>query len=165
MQQVEVLIEALAERRPGEFKLTWEEAHKRGPTWRKHLLDGMMRLKPHARDLMLKILGRPRKILPGLDLTFNNSPARHDSHREVISFDGVALGAPVPCAISREAMEDHFRADGLNKSGRFEAFQRNRSTIERLVREKYLTWPVEDLEGALIGTADAKTLLAQLKGP
>jgi hypothetical protein len=164
LQQVEVLIEPLAEKRSGEFRLAWEEAHQRGPTWRKLLLDGMTRLEPHARDLMLKILGRPREILPGLDLTFNNSPVRYDSHRDVIVFQGEALGAPVPCAISREAMEDHFHADGLDKSGRVEAFLKNRSTIERLLRTKYLTWPVEDVEGALLGTTDAEKLLPQTNG-
>ncbi len=159
LQQVEVLIEALSDKRAGEFKLVWEEAHQRGPTWRKLLLDGMTRLAPHSRDLMLKTLGHPREILPGIDLSFNNPPVRYDSHRDVIAFTGEALGNSVNCAVSREAMEDHFGANGLDREGRVEAFLKNRSTIERLIRTKYLSWPVEETEAVLLGTIDVEKLL------
>ena len=156
---MEVLIEALSDKRAGEFKLVWEEAHQRGPTWRKLLLDGMTRLAPHSRDLMLKTLGHPREILPGIDLSFNNPPVRYDSHRDVIAFTGEALGNSVNCAVSREAMEDHFGANGLDREGRVEAFLKNRSTIERLIRTKYLSWPVEETEAVLLGTIDVEKLL------
>jgi hypothetical protein len=159
LHQVEVLIEALSDKRAGEFKLVWEEAHQRGPTWRKLLLEGMTRLAAHSRDLMLKTLGRPREILPGIDLSFNNPPARYDSHRDVIAFAGEALGNSVECAVSRETMEDHFGANGLDREGRVEAFLKNRSTIERLIRTKYLSWPVEETEAVLLGTIDVEKLL------
>lgn len=159
LQQVEVLIEALSDKHAGEFKLVWEEAHQRGPTWRKLLLEGMTRLAPRSRDLMLKTLGRPREILPGIDLTFNNPPVRYDSHRDVIAFSAEALGSPVNCAVSREAMKDHFDANALDKDGRVEAFLKNRSTIERLVRAKYLSSPVAEIEAVLLGTMDVEKLL------
>jgi hypothetical protein len=161
LQQVAVLIEALAEKRAGEFKLVWEEAHQRGPTWRKLLLDGMTRLAPHSRDLMLKTLGRPREILPGIDLTFNNPPVRYDFDRDIIAFAGEALGNSVNCAVSREAMADHFDANGLDRDGRVQAFLKNRSTIERLVRAKYLSRPVEETEAVLLRTMDVEKLRAR----
>jgi hypothetical protein len=165
LQQVAVLIEALVEKRAGEYKLVWEEAYKRGPKWRERLLDGMTRLAPHARDLMLKTLGRPREILPGIDLAFNNPPVRYDSQRDVIAFDGEALGHSVSCAVSREAMADYFDADGFDKEGRVQAFLKNRSTIERLVRTKFLSWPVEETEAVLLRTLDVEKLRAQTSNP
>lgn len=158
LRQAERLIEALAERRPGELKDVWEEAHERGPHWRKFLLEGMRNLAPHARDLMLRILGRPRDILPSIDLTFDGSPARYDFSRDTVTFAGAAFGGPVQCAISREALDDHFGTDGLDNAGRVEAFQRNRSKIESLVRRKYLSWPVEEPQHALVNAMDVERL-------
>ena len=152
LRQAERLIEALAERRPGELKDVWEEAYGRGPHWRKYLLEGMRNLAPHARDLMLRILGRSRDILPGIDLTFDGATARYDFSRDTVTFVGAAFGSPVQCAISREALDDHFGTDGLDNAGRVEAFQRNRSKIESLVRRKYLSWPVEEPEYVLVKT-------------
>jgi hypothetical protein len=159
LQQAAALVEALAQKRPEELKLAWEEAHERGPKWRKLLLDGMSRLAPHARDLTLKVLNRAREILPGVDLTFNNPPARYDSSRDVVTFTGEALGSPVVCAVSRETLEDYFDADNLDKTGRVEAFLKNRSKIEQLIRTKYLSWPVEDPETVLLKTLDIEKLL------
>jgi hypothetical protein len=159
LQQAAALIEALVQRRPEELKLAWEEAHERGPKWRKLLLDGMSRLDPHARDLTLKVLGLAREILPGVNLTFNNPPARYDSSRDVVTFTGEALGSPVECAVSRETLEDHFDADNLDKTGRVEAFLKNRSKIEQLIRTKYLSWPAEDPETVLLRTMDVEKLI------
>lgn len=156
--QAERLIEALAERRPGELKDVWEEAYERGPHWRKYLLEGMRNLAAHARDLLLRILGRPREILPGIDLTFDGRTARYDFSRDTVTFVGTAFGSPVQCAISREALDDHFGADGLDNAGRLEAFQRNRSKIESLVRRKYLSWPVEEPEYILVKTMEVERL-------
>jgi len=158
LRQAEALIDVLVERRPDELKLAWEEAHDRGPTWRKLLLGGMTNLSPHARDLTLKNLARPRDILPGIDLTFSNPPIRYDSDRDVITFDGQALGGSVRCSVSRETLEDHFGADNRGKAGRIEAFQKNRSKIEGLLRLKYLTWPVEEPESVLLKTMDVEDL-------
>jgi hypothetical protein len=159
LQQAEALIEALAQKRPEELKLAWEEAHERGPKWRKLLLHGMSRLDPHARDLALKALGRAREILPGIDLTFNNPTARYDSGRDVVTFTGEALGNPVVCDVSRETLEDYFDANNLDKTGRLEAFLKNRSKIEQLMRTKYLSWPVDELETVLLKTLDVEKLL------
>jgi hypothetical protein len=156
LRQAERLIEALVERRPGELKDVWEEAYERGPHWRKYLLEGMRNLAPHARDLMLRILGRSRDIIPSIDLTFDGSTARYDFSRDTVTFVGAAFGGPVQCAVSREALDDHFGTDGLDNAGRVEAFQRNRSKIESLVRRKYLSWPVEEPQHVLVKTIDVE---------
>jgi hypothetical protein len=108
LRQAERSIEALAERRPGELKDVWEEAYGRGPHWRKYLLEGMRNLAARARDLLLRILGRAREILPGIDLTFDGRNARYDFSRDTITFIGAAFESPVQCAVSREALDDHF---------------------------------------------------------
>ena len=158
LQQAESLFEVLAEKRAGELRSAWEEAHARGRKWRELLLEGMVDLAPSCRDLTLKIVGQVRKILPAMDLTFNNPPVRYNSHRDVATFAGQALGADVECAVSREALEDHFAADDLDTKGRVDVVLKNRSKIERLLRVKYLEWPVEETESVLLKTTDVTQL-------
>jgi hypothetical protein len=115
-------------------------------------------LPPDARDLLLSVVKRSREILPGMDLAFPDSRARYDSNREVVSFIGEALRYPVRCAVSREALEDHFGANGQDKEGRLASFHLSRSKIERMVRTKYLSWPVEEPETVLLKTIDVEQL-------
>jgi hypothetical protein len=152
--QAQALILVLLEKRSEELRLAWEEAYERGPQWRKMLLGGMKQLSPEARDLLLRTLGRPREILPGMELAFPDSQARYDSDREAVIFVGEALGHAVRCAVSREALEDHYGADGRDKAGRLAVFHSNRSKIERMVSTKYLSWPVEEPESVLLTTMD-----------
>ena len=156
--QARALIVALAEKRPEDLRVAWEEAYERGPQWRKLLLGGMEQLPPDARDLLLRVVKRSRELLPGMDLAFPDSRARYDSNREVVSFVGEALGHPVRCAVSREALEDHFRANGQDKEGRLASFHLSRSRIERMVKTKYLSWPVEEPETVLLTTTDVEQL-------
>jgi hypothetical protein len=158
LQQARVLIEALAEKRPENLKGVWEAAYQRGRKWQAALLGGMSRLDPLARDLMLKVLSRAREILPGIDLTFDRSPARSESRRDVVVFTGEALGHSVECTVSREALDDHFQAQGSDASGRLDAFRKHRPQIERLVRRKYLAWPVEQPGAVLLASGDVETL-------
>jgi hypothetical protein len=158
LKQAQTLIEPLLEKRPRELSAAWEEAFARGPTWRQLLLTGMSRLEPDARDLLLTALGRARGILPGINLTFGASAARYDSSREVVTFTGEALGYSVGCLVSREALEDYFGADNLDRAGRLEAFHQNRSEIEGMLRTMYLTWPVETVGSVLLATADVERL-------
>jgi hypothetical protein len=156
--QAGALIAALVEKRPEDLRLAWEEAYERGPQWRRLLLGGMKQLSPDARDLLLRVLKRSREILPGMDLTFTDSRARYDSNREVVSFVGEALGHPVRCAVSREALEDHFCATGQDREGRLASFHLSRSKIERMMKDKYLSWPVEEPEAVLLTTMDVEEL-------
>ena len=159
LQQAATLLETVGQKRPAELRLAWDEAYERGPRWRKLMLGGMSQIAPRARDLTLKLVSRTRSIIPGIDLTFNNPPARYNSERDVVVFSGEALGAPVECSVSREALDDHFGAHGQGKEGRLEAFRANRSKIESLLRRKYLSQPVEDLEAVLLRTVDVDELL------
>jgi hypothetical protein len=158
LAQAEALILKMLERRSDELRLVWEEAYERGPKWRKLLLGGMTYLSPEARDLLLRALQQPREILPGLELTFSNISPQYVSTREVVSFGGEALGHVVECAVTREALEDHFGADGRDKEGRLARFHSNRSKIQRMVKVKYLSWPVEEPETLLLTTTDVEKL-------
>jgi hypothetical protein len=159
LQQAGTLLEAVGQKRPAELRLVWEEAYERGPKWRKLLLGGMRELDPRSRDLTLRLLERARDILPEIDLTFNNPPARYNYERDVVVFSAEALGSPVECAVTREALEDHFGADSLGKEAIIEAFRNNRSKIERLLRAKYLSWPVEEPQSVLLKATDVENLL------
>lgn len=156
--QAQALILMLLEKRSGELRLAWEEAYGRGSKWRKLLLGGMTYLSSEARDLLLRELQRPREILPGMNLTFPDASPRYVASREIVSFVGEALGRPVGCSVSREALDDHFGSDGLDIEGRLASFHRNRSKIERMIKAKYLSWPVEEPESVLLTTTDAERL-------
>jgi len=158
LKQSAALLEALAEKRPEELKAAWHEAFDRGPKWRKLLLSGMGKTDPRARDMTLRVLRRAREIIPGIDLTFNNPRVRYDSERDVVTFIGEALGNPVNCAVSRETLADYFDAGNRGNNARVEAFLGNRSQIERLLRTKYLSWPVEEPETVLLKTMDVEKL-------
>ena len=158
LYQAQMLIEPLLEKRPRELAAVWEEAYARGRTWRQLLLDGMSQLEPDVRDVLLKALKRTREILPRIDLTFDGSVARYDSTREVVIFAGEALGHLVQCSVSREALEDYFGANNLDRVGRLEAFHKNRSEIEGMIRTIYLTWPIVTPGGVLLATADVEEL-------
>jgi hypothetical protein len=97
-------------------------------------------------------------VLPGIDLTFGDPAAHYDAAREVVKFAGEALGSSVECAVTREALEDHFGADGLDAKGRVEAFHRHLSEIEGLVRAKYLSERVETPGTVLLKSADVDKL-------
>jgi hypothetical protein len=158
IHQAGALLEVLAQKRPHELKSAWQEASNRGQKWRDLLAEGMSQLAPRSRDLTLKTVDEYRVTVRGLDLTFNNPPARYDFRRDVVSFVGEALGAQVRCAISREALDDHFGADGLDADGRVKQFLKNRSKIEHMARTKYLLRPVEEPDEVLIKTGDVLNL-------
>ena len=158
LQQAEALFAVLAEKRPQELKQAWQEAYERGQTWRQLLTEGLSQLGAPVRDLTLKVIDGRRSMIPGLDLTFNNPPARYDFSRDTVTFAGSALGSPVACAVSRETLDDHFGADGLGQDGRIELFLKNRSKIELMARTKYLSWPVDEPGAVLIKTMDVPKL-------
>jgi hypothetical protein len=158
LHQAAALIEVLSKHRAAELRDAWEEAFDRGPTWRKLLLEGLSLLEMETRDLTLRVVHRSRDVVPGVDLLFRNPPLRYDGDREIATFDGESQGAAIRCAISREALEDHFGANDLDRKGRLDAVRRNRSQIEALVRAKYLTMPVEQIGSVLLTTPDVEKL-------
>lgn len=162
IQQASVLLDVLAEKRPYELKLAWEEAYGRGPTWRKLLLQGLSAIGDGARDLTLRTVGISRSMVPGLDLTFANPPVRYDFSRDAATFEGNALGSSVFCMISGEALDDHFEITGSDRKKRVESVLRNRSRIELVARAKYLFWPIEEPGAVLIKTMDVPKLLKEV---
>jgi Protein of unknown function (DUF1488) len=82
----------------------------------------------------------------------------YSGHIGLHLFMGEALGHPVQCAVSREALEDHLGANGQDKEGRLTSFHLSRSKIERMVRIKYLSWPIEEPEVVLLTTTDVVEL-------
>jgi hypothetical protein len=57
----------------------------------------------------------------------------------------------VRCAISREALDDHFDGDNKNK---LELFRAHRRAIEQITRCKYLSGRLETDNSVLVRTRD-----------
>lgn len=164
IRQAEALLDVLA-RKPGAtaLKSAWAEAYGRGPSWRQLLGEGLGMIHPEIRDESLKIFGATRSVIPGLKLEFAAPAARYDFERDVVTFVGIAAGASVRASISREALEDHFGADGLDKDGRLRKFREHRETIERLLQIKYLSRPIEKTGTILLKTNDVPELMKAIE--
>lgn len=158
VRQAEALLEALVRKRPHELRAVWREAFGRGKKWRQLIGEGLGLIDADVRDGLLKTVGAPRSVIPGLSLEFSAPRVRHDLDRDIVSFSGEAGGRLVRCAISLEALEDHFGADATDQDGRLEILRAYRSTFEKMARTKYLSWPVEDVGGVLLGTDDVDKL-------
>ena len=63
-----------------------------------------------------------------------DAPAYRDSNLTVV-FPALVDGEPVPCAISVEALEDHFGAYSEDQEGWMRAFDAGRPRIEAVARE------------------------------
>ena len=87
------------------------------------------------------------------ELIFPAPEERYDTARDVVEFWGLDRDQRIPYAISREALDDHFRGDNRNK---LEVFRENRPTIEEITRRKYLSGRVEPDGTVLIRTADIR---------
>jgi len=85
------------------------------------------------------------------ELIFLAPEEQHDASRDVIVFWGQDRTQRIRCAISREALDDHFHGDNINK---LEVFRENRPAIEDIARSKYLSGCVEQDGTVLIRTAD-----------
>jgi fido (protein-threonine AMPylation protein) len=85
------------------------------------------------------------------DLRFPDAEARYESDRGVVVFWGQDGQTRVRCAISREALDDHFKGDNRNK---LDVFNENRKSIEQEARMKYLAGDTEKDGDVLIRTGD-----------
>lgn len=156
--QAESLLDALAARRPAVLRDVWREAFDRGPKWQTLLANGIGMITAKVRDRALYALGETRGLIPDLDIRFDDAPLRHDLDRDAVVFPGNAGNERVPCMISREALEDHFGADGLAKDQRIETARRHRSEIEQLARQVYLHRAVPSDGAVVIRTSDVADL-------
>jgi hypothetical protein len=76
---------------------------------------------------------------------------RYDSSRQAVEF-WVAVGSTrLRCAISREALDDHFGGDGKDK---LVVFRTNRQAIEEFARRKFLDGRMESDGVVFIRSAD-----------
>jgi len=132
IEQARVLIEALAETRPHELNQALAEARGKGKAWR---------------DLLDR----------ALDITFKAPIMKHDFDRDIVWFDGVALGQSHRCAITEEALDDHFGAKSGTAEDQLEAARSNRSKIEAMMRFKFLREPSAE---TLLTTSDVDSLKA-----
>jgi hypothetical protein len=111
------------------------EAYARGSTWRRLLGEGRGLVPPDVRDRMLQLVAVSRSIVSGLDLQLDlqfEAPAvGNDSDRDVAFCFGKVGMESIRCAISHEALEDPFGAEGLDQAGRLRPFREHSSTIER----------------------------------
>ena len=97
------------------------------------------------------IAKRVRWSLEQHDLRFPEPEDRYDFDRGVVMFWGDDGETRVRCAISEEALDDHFRGDDKDK---LEVFRANRQPIEQEARRKYLNGETEPDGSVLIRTSD-----------
>lgn len=158
IEQAEALLIALAAHKAIALREVWNEAFDRGPKWQSLLAIGLGMIEAKVRDHVLHIVGAVRSIIPGVDLYFADAPPRYDFDRHVIAFPAEDnKGERVTCAISREALHDHF-GTGKTNDERIEIFRRHRQEIESMAREIYLHSPLAPDGTVLIKTADVPGL-------
>lgn len=112
------------------------------------------RFESGEKDIQLSSVTGILAVLGMVDdriLMFPKSAARYDPIRMAVLFDGKDGEKPVPCAISWEALEDHFDSDHKNPA---KVFGANRERIEHEARRKFLAGRLESDGSVLIKTDD-----------
>ena len=87
------------------------------------------------------------------ELRFPDPREAYIFDREVVVFWGQDGETRVQCAISREALDDHFNGDNKDK---LEVFRANRQAIDEEARKKYLAGATEPDGSVLIRTLDVE---------
>lgn len=95
---------------------------------------------------------RVRWSLEQHNLSFPEKEVRYNIDRAVVVFWAQDGKKRVRCAISREALDDHFGGD--DKPNKEEAFQEHREAIEQEARRKFLAGDTEADGSILIRTGD-----------
>jgi transcriptional regulator with XRE-family HTH domain len=85
------------------------------------------------------------------NLIFSEKNERYAPNRKAVLFAGQDGNKEIICAISEEALEDHFRGEGKDS---LKVFQANRENIEHEARRKYLAGTLETDGSILLKTAD-----------
>jgi fido (protein-threonine AMPylation protein) len=97
------------------------------------------------------VVERVRWSLEQHELKFPAPQERYVFDRDIVLFWGQDGETRVRCAISREALDDYFGGDNMDK---LEVFRANRKVIEQDARRKYLAGDTEADESILIRTGD-----------
>lgn len=79
-------------------------------------------------------------------LVFPDPRPHYDPNRELLIFFGQASDKKIQCAISREALGDHYKAAGKTP---LKTFRLHQSSIEHEARRKYLANRLES-DGSLL---------------
>ena len=162
--QAEALLHRLVEARPGQLGEVWHEAEGRGGKWPGLMLGGLAGLDPAVRDRTLAVVGRVRGDVPGLDLAFEQGAPRDDLEREAVALWANAGKQRIRCLVSREALEDHYGADDLDREARVRTVRDNRRELEALLRAKYLRDPVGEPGLIVLRTLDVERLRGEIAG-
>jgi len=102
--------------------------------------------KPHSRSDRFDPRRVPgvappeRQPRPLMTLSFSRQIRGWDMRRNVVNFlaeDDGGSGLPISCAISMEALTEHFGARGTSKQACLTAFDRWRTAIEQKASEKH----------------------------
>ena len=112
------------------------------------------RFESGERDIHLSTVTNILGVLGMLDervLVFQDARAHYDPARMVVLFKGRDGDKTITCAISHEALDDHF--DGGNKD-KLKVFKAGRECIEHEARRKYLAGLMESDGSVLIKTMD-----------
>jgi serine/threonine-protein kinase HipA len=89
---------------------------------------------------------------PKRALKFPDENATYDFDSGTVKFWGLDGKTRVLCAISREALDDHFKGDEVKD--RLKVFMAHRPAIEQKARQKYLAGNAEEDGSIMIRTAD-----------
>lgn len=135
IEQAGSLIRAMSDYQPHELNGAIAEASAQGEKWR-------------------AALDR------ALDITFKAPPLNHDFARDIVWFEGVALNKPHRCAISEEALDDHFSAKSGSATDQIEAVRKSRAKIETLMKRKFRNEPSFE---TILTTADVADFLREEK--
>lgn len=131
VQQARAIIWAMAKDRMHEISSAIEEADSMGKKW-------------------------SNALNQALDIQFKASPLRYNFDRDVVQFEGEALGGQrLLFAVSGEALDDHFGATSNSSVARHEAAASNRSRIETLMQRKFRLSPSPAI---ILTTSDVERL-------
>jgi len=134
IEQARAIIWAMAEDQPYVIHNAIAEADEKGPAWRKALDQA-------------------------LEVTFKTAALRHDFDRDIVWFEGGALGAKVRFAISEEAINDHFDDSSNSANDLIETARSNRTLIEEMARRKFRTQPSPEV---LLSSQDVLRLMKDI---
>jgi hypothetical protein len=141
--QAQALLNVVVDRRPHELRDAWEEAFGRGKTWQRLLGDGLGLVHPATRDRVLRTVGAPRMVVPGLHLRFIPERVGYDTASGDVRFFAHAGRETVTCMVGPDSLE---AVSGVTPQGRNEclaSFRQHRGRIEQVLRRRYLTGAVE----------------------
>lgn len=85
------------------------------------------------------------------NLIFTKQDQYYDFQKMSVIFTGQDGNKTIQCAISQEALDDHFNGEDKKP---LKAFQANQDRIEHVARRKYLTGKLEANGSVLLKTND-----------